>query len=40
MLSEGIAVGGSNPLQHGEHLQLSSIVMFSEKDGLDFLSLL
>jgi uncharacterized protein (TIGR02391 family) len=40
MLSEGIVVGGRNPLQHEEHLQLSSTGLFSEKDCLDFLSLL
>jgi uncharacterized protein (TIGR02391 family) len=40
MLSEGIVVGGRNPLQHEEHLELSTTGLFSEKDCLDFLSLL
>ena len=40
MLSEGIVVGGRNPLQHEEHKQLSTSGLFSEKDCLDFLSLL
>lgn len=40
MLSEGIVVGGRNPLQHEEHLELSLTGLFSEKDCLDFLSLL
>jgi DNA-cytosine methyltransferase len=40
MLSEGIVVGGRNPLQHEEHLELSVTGLFSEKDCLDFLSLL
>jgi uncharacterized protein (TIGR02391 family) len=40
MLSEGIVVGGRNPLQHEEHLQLSKTGLFSENDCLDFLSLL
>jgi len=39
-LSEGIVVGGRNPLQHEEHLELSKTGLFSEKDCLDFLSLL
>jgi uncharacterized protein (TIGR02391 family) len=40
MLSEGIVVGGRNPLQHEEHTELSKTGLFSEKDCLDFLSLL
>lgn len=40
MLSEGIVVGGRNPLQHEEHLNLSRSGLFSEKDCLDYLSLL
>ena len=40
MLSEGIVVGGRNPLQHEEHVELSTTGLFSEKDCLDFLSLL
>jgi uncharacterized protein (TIGR02391 family) len=40
MLSEGIVVGGRNPLQHEEHNELSKTGLFSEKDCLDFLSLL
>lgn len=39
-LSEGIVVGGRNPLQHEEHVELSKSGLFSEKDCLDFLSLL
>lgn len=39
-LSEGIVVGGRNPLQHEEHDELSKTELFSEKDCLDFLSLL
>jgi uncharacterized protein (TIGR02391 family) len=39
-LSEGIVIGGRNPLQHEEHLQLNRTGLFSEKDCLDFLSLL
>jgi uncharacterized protein (TIGR02391 family) len=39
MLSEGIVVGGRNPLQHEEHTELSKTGLFSEKDCLDFLSL-
>lgn len=39
-LSEGIFIGGRNPLQHEEHLELSRTGLFSEKDCLDFLSLL
>lgn len=40
LLSEGIVAGGRNPLQHEEHLELSATGLFSEKDCLDFLSLL
>ncbi len=40
MLSEGLVVGGRNPLQHEEHIELSTTGLFSEKDCLDFLSLL
>jgi len=40
ILSEGIVVGGRNPLQHEEHIELSATGLFSEKDCLDFLSLL
>lgn len=40
MLSEGIVVGGRNPLQHEEHIELNATGLFSEKDCLDFLSLL
>ncbi len=39
-LSEGIVTGGRNPLQHEEHIELSKTGLFSEKDCLDFLSLL
>ena len=39
-LSEGIVAGGRNPLQHEEHTELSKTGLFSEKDCLDFLSLL
>lgn len=40
MLSEGIVVGGRHPLQHEEIIELNSTGLFSEKDCLDFLSLL
>lgn len=40
MLSEGIVVGGRNPLQHEEHDQLRESGLFAEKDCLDLLSLL
>jgi uncharacterized protein (TIGR02391 family) len=40
MLSEGIVVGGRHPLQHEEITELSATGLFSEKDCLDFLSLL
>lgn len=40
LLSVGMVVGGRNPLQHEEHLELSKTGLFSEKDCLDFLSLL
>lgn len=40
MLSEGIVVGGRHPIQHEEIIELSSTGLFSEKDCLDFLSLL
>lgn len=39
-LSEGIVAGGRNPLSHEEHNQLNETGLFSEKDCLDFLSLL
>jgi len=39
-LSEGIVVGGRHPLQHEEHIELSKTGLFTEKDCLDFLSLL
>lgn len=39
-LSEGIVTGGRNPLSHEEHTELSTTGLFSEKDCLDFLSLL
>jgi len=39
-LSEGIVVGGRNPLSHEEHRELSVTGLFSEKDCLDFLSIL
>jgi len=39
-LSEGIVAGGRHPLQHEEHNELSKTGLFSEKDCLDFLSLL
>lgn len=39
-LSEGIIVGGRHPLQHEEHVELSATGLFSEKDCLDYLSLL
>ena len=40
MLSEGIVTGGGNPIQHEEIQELSLTGLFSEKDCLDFLSLL
>lgn len=40
LLSDGIVAGGRHPLQHEEHLELSKTGLFSEKDCLDFLSLL
>ncbi len=39
-LSEGIVIGGRHPLSHEEHMELSETGLFSEKDCLDFLSLL
>ncbi len=39
-LSEGILMGGRNPLSHEEHIELSKTGLFSEKDCLDYLSLL
>ncbi len=39
-LSEGIVIGGRHPLSHEEHIELSTTGLFSEKDCLDFLSLL
>lgn len=36
LLSVGMVVGGRNPLQHEEHLELSKTGLFSEKDCLDF----
>lgn len=39
-LSEGIVIGGRHPLSHEEHVELSATGLFSEKDCLDFLSLL
>jgi uncharacterized protein (TIGR02391 family) len=39
-LSEGIVMGGRNPLSHEEHVELSKTGLFSEKDCLDYLSLL
>lgn len=39
-LSEGTVAGGRNPLSHEEHTELSKTGLFSEKDCLDFLSLL
>ena len=39
-LSEGTVIGGRNPLSHEEHRELSMSGLFSEKDCLDFLSLL
>lgn len=39
-LSEGIVMGGRHPLSHEEHKELSKTGLFSEKDCLDFLSLL
>lgn len=39
-LSEGVVAGGRNPLQHEQHIELSKTGLFSEKDCLDFLSLL
>jgi uncharacterized protein (TIGR02391 family) len=40
MLSEGIVAGGRNPIQHEEVIELSTTGLFSERDCLDFLSLL
>lgn len=40
ILSEGIVVGGRNPLAHQSAIDLSASGLFSEKDCLDFLSLL
>jgi len=39
-LSEGIVVGGRHPIQHEEIMELNKTGLFSEKDCLDFLSLL
>lgn len=39
-LSEGVVAGGRNPLQHEEHQELSETGLFSEKDCLDYLSIL
>ncbi len=39
-LSEGAVVGGRNPLSHEEHFELNTTGLFTEKDCLDFLSLL
>nr|WP_319776212.1 TIGR02391 family protein [uncultured Sphaerochaeta sp.] len=39
-LSEGIVMGGRHPLAHEEHIELNETGLFSEKDCLDFLSLL
>jgi uncharacterized protein (TIGR02391 family) len=39
-LSEGVVAGGRNPLQHEEHEELSVTGLFSEKDCLDYLSIL
>jgi uncharacterized protein (TIGR02391 family) len=39
-LSEGIVMGGRHPLAHEEHIELNTTGLFSEKDCLDFLSLL
>jgi uncharacterized protein (TIGR02391 family) len=39
-LSEGIVVGGRHPVQHEEHVELRKSGLFSDKDCLDFLSLL
>ena len=39
-LSEGIVIGGRHPLSHEEHIELNNTGLFSEKDCLDFLSLL
>ena len=40
MLSEGVVAGGRNPLQHEEIIELSTTGLFSEKDCLDYLSML
>lgn len=40
MLSEGIVAGGRNPIQHEEIRELNLTGLFSEKDCLDFLSIL
>lgn len=40
MLSEGIVVGGRHPVAHEEHIELNVTGLFSEKDCLDFLSML
>jgi hypothetical protein len=39
-LSQGIVVGGRNPLSHEEISELHHSDLFSESDCLDFLSLL
>lgn len=40
MLSEGIIAGGRNPIQHEEIRELNITGLFSEKDCLDYLSIL
>ncbi|MBA3285120.1 MAG: hypothetical protein H0U27_08690 [Nitrosopumilus sp.] len=39
-LSKGIIMGARHPLAHEIHVQLSQSGLFTEKDCLDFLSLL
>ena len=40
MLSEGVVAGGRNPIQHEEIRELNITGLFSEKDCLDYLSIL
>jgi len=40
LLSQGMVAGGRNPLQHEEHGELIASGLFTEKDCLDYLSLL
>ncbi|MGN6603025.1 MAG: TIGR02391 family protein [Ginsengibacter sp.] len=40
MLSEGVVAGGRNPIQHEEIIELNTTGLFSERDCLDYLSIL